>query len=1091
MAELEASSEVLLAELNEVLAAQEVKPHHVPLIRRQISLMIRLGMTEEVLNGYSRLSYLVMLDENTWLSYFDLKLASYARPFTLDAFVEVLEKFDQAEQDYLYGDVIDFLTEDNTRNMVKSVYQRGSHVLNESDQLWQTWLGWELGLLGRASNKGESLDVLHAIYIDRMRTPHTSLDQTSSAYSSFCSQHCPEEYEVRMIEATEASKIAKDQLSEKRYGRTRNDFEEQLRYTADPNARVQILLEYAHWESDPRARTKSSGQGPHLDQRSTQSVYERAVCSYAKAVAILSATLDESENSVRLLDRQLQEQSKQKKEETHVEREIMRQQMELNGEAVRAYKDAESVTWRKYGSWAVETLPPEAAGQVWSRAVRACPQNGDVWVDYLLNEVTTSAAYERSLALGMLDMPGNRVTDLVTVFCGRAAMENRLIPSENVEGGFGTPVMATVLRGLDQVATVDKSGDSGLRLEKFLLSWAETRAPAYLEQALLVVDKPNKARSSAYQMVLLHADTLSRHGEIERARDVFHKALERSDLDWPEAVHEALLRFECVHGKLDSLLDAQKRIDRQMEKVIKRREKAAIHTQQQQKEPATAVSDTHLDDTLQTAANDARNEVVAEGPTASGDQEPAYKRSVYSPIFLRCQQFSVKQSCLLGLVRDREHTTILVSGLPNGISRERIESLFTDCGPIRETTIISDGHNDLLDAALVEFSSVEAVPSALQKDRRKVDGHEASISMLWRSTLFVTNFSQEIDDATLRQLFSQYGRILQTRWPSRKYASNRRFCYITMESPSAAQEALILHGYKTGNDGFGMSVLISDPSAKTQRSDASNSTLFVGGLDSKTTEVDVRSLLQGRGTIRNVKLGWDPLKRICKGFAFVDMASEAEARACLQLDGTPFLKKKLKVQISDPNFANKKAKDRKPDQLVERRDRLVTLTNLPENTQEGLLQQALEKVVGVRRLELFTKVNEAVAELESAQDVGKLLLGSEPFVFQGNEIHFTDRRNRAPPITKASTETITTTSFAPRAARKAKVIAKPRPTAVAAATSKAEPGATTQGQEDFRALVAAKNKQREEKLNTAKESATGEKRKSELDEQDDVKRART
>ncbi|WWC62824.1 uncharacterized protein I303_105422 [Kwoniella dejecticola CBS 10117] len=975
MAELEASSEVLLAELNEVLAAQEVKPHHVPLIRRQISLMIRLGMTEEVLNGYSRLSYLVMLDE--MLEKFDQAEQDYLSISILDRHINfILACFrsdrpgSQGSDAYADGDVIDFLTEDNTRNMVKSVYQRGSHVLNESDQLWQTWLGWELGLLGRASNKGESLDVLHAIYIDRMRTPHTN--QTSSAYSSFCSQHCPEEYEVRMIEATEASKIAKDQLSEKRYGRTRNDFEEQLRYTADPNARVQILLEYAHWESDPRARTKSSGQGPHLDQRSTQSVYERAVCSYAKAVAILSATLDESENSVRLLDRQLQEQSKQKKEETHVEREIMRQQMELNGEAVRAYKDAESVTWRKYGSWA--------------------ERNGS-------SLEATSAAYERSLALGMLDMPGNRVTDLVTVFCGRAAMENRLIPSENVE--------------------VDKSGDSGLRLEKFLLSWAETRAPAYLEQALLVVDKPNKARSSAYQMVLLHADTLSRHGEIERARDVFHKALERSDLDWPEAVHEALLRFECVHGKLDSLLDAQKRIDRQMEKVIKRREKAAIHTQQQQKEPATAVSDTHLDDTLQTAANDARNEVVAEGPTASGDQEPAYKR-------------------------DREHTTILVSGLPNGISRERIESLFTDCGPIRETTIISDGHNDLLDAALVEFSSVEAVPSALQKDRRK------------------------------------YGRILQTRWPSRKYASNRRFCYITMESPSAAQEALILHGYKTGNDGFGMSVLISDPSAKTQRSDASNSTLFVGGLDSKTTEVDVRSLLQGRGTIRNVKLGWDPLKRICKGFAFVDMASEAEARACLQLDGTPFLKKKLKVQISDPNFANKKAKDR-----------LVTLTNLPENTQEGLLQQALEKVVGVRRLELFTKVNEAVAELESAQDVGKLLLGSEPFVFQGNEIHFTDRRNRAPPITKASTETITTTSFAPRAARKAKVIAKPRPTAVAAATSKAEPGATTQGQEDFRALVAAKNKQREEKLNTAKESATGEKRKSELDEQDDVKRART
>ncbi|WWC70989.1 uncharacterized protein I206_104942 [Kwoniella pini CBS 10737] len=308
-----------------------------------------------------------------------------------------------------------------------------------------------------------------------------------------------------------------------------------------------------------------------------------------------------------------------------------------------------------------------------------------------------------------------------------------------------------------------------------------------------------------------------------------------------------------------------------------------------------------------------------------------------------------------------------------------------------------------------------------------------------------------------------------------------------MESPSAAQSALILHGYKTGNENFGMNVLVSDPSARTQRSDASNTTLFIGGLDNKTTETDVRGILQGsqRGTIRHIKLGWDPVKRICKGFAFVDMASEAEANACLPLDGTPYLKKKLKVQISDPNFANKKAKDR---------DRLVTLSNLPDNTQEGLLQQALEKVVPVKRLELFSRVNEAVAELETAQDVGKLLLGSEPFVFEGNEIHFTDRKNRPAPPTRAAADTITTTSFAPRAARKAKVIAKPRPTAIAAvgSASSSNPSSTpaTQGQDDFRALVAAKNKQREDNLTTARDGTAGEKRKSQHEEHDAAKRTR-
>jgi RNA recognition motif-containing protein len=41
---------------------------------------------------------------------------------------------------------------------------------------------------------------------------------------------------------------------------------------------------------------------------------------------------------------------------------------------------------------------------------------------------------------------------------------------------------------------------------------------------------------------------------------------------------------------------------------------------------------------------------------------------------------------------------------------------------------------------------------------------------------------------------------------------------------------------------FPMTVLISDPSARKQRSDEANSTLFVGGLTSKTTEADLRKL---------------------------------------------------------------------------------------------------------------------------------------------------------------------------------------------------------------------------------------------------------
>lgn len=117
--------------------------------------------------------------------------------------------------------------------------------------------------------------------------------------------------------------------------------------------------------------------------------------------------------------------------------------------------------------------------------------------------------------------------------------------------------------------------------------------------------------------------------------------------------------------------------------------------------------------------------------------------------------------------RDREHTTVLVNGFAKGADATRMDAFFAEvcfsccpwlmfgkCGPIRETVLLSNAEQ-ATNAALVEFRQVEAVPAALLRDHKKLDGREVSVSMLWRSSLFVTNFAREIDDAALRQMFSQ------------------------------------------------------------------------------------------------------------------------------------------------------------------------------------------------------------------------------------------------------------------------------------------------------------------------------------------------
>lgn len=51
--------------------------------------------------------------------------------------------------------------------------------------------------------------------------------------------------------------------------------------------------------------------------------------------------------------------------------------------------------------------------------------------------------------------------------------------------------------------------------------------------------------------------------------------------------------------------------------------------------------------------------------------------------------------------------------------------------------------------------------------------------------------------------------------------------------------------------------------------------------------------------------------------------------------------------------------------MAEARTRSIRITNLPPATQEGLLQQMLEKIVPVSRVEVFIDKQEAIVELKT------------------------------------------------------------------------------------------------------------------------------
>ena len=100
------------------------------------------------------------------------------------------------------------------------------------------------------------------------------------------------------------------------------------------------------------------------------------------------------------------------------------------------------------------------------------------------------------------------------------------------------------------------------------------------------------------------AECLSRRGHIEEARHTYVTAIQRSDLDWPEAIHDAFILFENLHGSLQTLLDAAKKVEKEQEKVARRREKAAqTQMEQYQKQLAVPLQEQPIIDANSTPAD--------------------------------------------------------------------------------------------------------------------------------------------------------------------------------------------------------------------------------------------------------------------------------------------------------------------------------------------------------------------------------------------------------------------------------------------------------------------------------------------------------
>lgn len=76
-----------------------------------------------------------------------------------------------------------FLDIETTRGLIKAAVDLGNGLLSESQQLWQLWIDWELGLLegAKGTGKREAIGNVHDVYLQRLAIPHSSTLSTLAA----------------------------------------------------------------------------------------------------------------------------------------------------------------------------------------------------------------------------------------------------------------------------------------------------------------------------------------------------------------------------------------------------------------------------------------------------------------------------------------------------------------------------------------------------------------------------------------------------------------------------------------------------------------------------------------------------------------------------------------------------------------------------------------------------------------------------------------------------------------------------------------------------------------------------------------------
>ncbi len=677
---------------------------------------------------------------------------------------------------------------------------------------------------------------------------------------------------------------------------------------------------------------------------------------------------------------------------------------------------------------------PSEVLDVCIQSVRSLPGSGKLWAIYLrsLARLRRGASeivqvFSKALAGEQCNRDSSSLAELLLGRCDAekelallAAAGEQGVPLESVSMVGDVTRFSEVFSTAESAMEImagQRKPDPEFRLERFVSGWCERCGPETALLADSIWDNLLTAQETNAKAWLSAIQYATRTGQAEKARSLFKRVAGKPGVENKESILEAWITFEHTWGTCADIEYAQRKVKTETEKAwaayYRNYNSQAAATQQQQPVVAAPVAEpaqAQPSSSKRTADEALSEEPAREAPSERVEREDSAKKG--------------RQGGDKGKSKDRENCSVLVANLPEGSTELDLRTLFRGCGGIVEISgpkVVRQG----LAAAVVEFDDRSAIAAARTRDKKQVRGSEVEVHIGHHCTLYVTNFPAETTDEEIRERFGQYGDIFDVRWPSRKFASTRRFCYVELTSPDSAKAALVENGRKL-SDLNTLLVALSDPDRKRRRTDAhaNERELYITGLPSSAVESEVRELFEAHGVVEGFRM---PLNTAGKsrGIAFVDFATALDAqKAVTHTNGATYRGKALKVTIAD-----KASRAGQPTGGHGFRSRAVKIRGLPEDAQEGLIQQLIEQSVGlgaVKKVEWTPgpeSNGQAIVELQDPPTAGKVVLAKD-LVYAGthqltvSSLETRGAASAAPPKSSvAAASSAAATDLAPRVAR--------------------------------------------------------------------------